>query len=705
MLLSLFWLVAMVAAKPLKYAEYGVGGETVYACTMYFDGTATFCSDLDAYLCFCTDQNAMASVAGCFGVQDRNTSEVYDYFVYFCNLYYLTSLNRANVSDAYSYYLANAMDTSDMSDFNATMVINYPIKADSDLVILLEKSYKAFLGTYDNSLYYGAGAIGYWGVIALIATFVHWTSILIPSSRNFFNGTYSYLLRKYITLPALRKRRMVSKRVYIFEFLVPSRLESLVVFAFFWVLLGMNAADIYYVTNDMVFMNRRIAITRYISIRTAVIACMLVPLLVLFGGRNNFLQYLTGWNSTTMMVYHRWIARMVVVMAFVHSVGYTVYYILEGEYKDQMETQPYIQWGIVSSICAALICFQGLLFLRRRWYEVFLVIHIVLAVFFIVGLWFHLYDLGYSMLVYATIAVWLFDRLVRVIRIASFGFKPAEISLLADETLRVEVPRPSHWKPTAGGHAWLHFCHGFRFWQAHPFTFVNSVDKENTVVFYCKVKKGMTKSIYNKLEKSPGRKTVMRVAVEGPYGKPSPVAKHSSAVFVAGGSGIPGIYSEVVQLAKTNIPLLKLVWILREVKSVTWFSDELHALKDSKVQTTIYITRPEIDLPDQETEESSQDLIKASSRYNEDTEKKEDLEKPLEFLLRAKRQFPQIEFKTGRPDLKELVKAEIAKSISSVAFTTCGHPVLVDDLRYRVVELLDTTVKRVDFYEQLQIWA
>lgn len=702
MLFPVLWLVsaAVVAARPAKYAAYGLGGQTLFACAYYTSSSATFCADVEAYECFCTNQYAMASLAGCFGVEHRNTSQVYKYTANYCNTYYFTTLSKDDVHAAYDYYLANSVNSSDIPDFNATLPTNHTIKVDPELVKVYEASYKVFLGNYDNSLFYGGAAIGYWGLMAVIATFANWTSILIPSSRKFFNGTYSRLIRKYITLPALRQRkRMVSQRFGIFEFLVPSRLETLVVFLFFWLLFAFNAVDIYYVPNDPVFLDKKEALIRYMNDRTGIICTVLVPLLILFGGRNNFLQYLTGWNFTTMMVFHRWIARMVVVLAIIHSAGYTALYVLEGYYVEEMKAELYLQWGAAATICGALICFQGMLFLRRRWYETFLVLHIVLAVFFVIGLWYHVAELGYSEFVYACMAVWSFDRFIRLVRLASFGFPLAEVSLLADETIKVEVPRPSYWKPTAGGHAWLHFGSGLLFWQCHPFTFVNSVQKENTVVFYCKVKSGVTKSIYNKLVNVPGKKTTIRVAVEGPYGKPSPVSKHSSAVFVAGGSGIPGIYSEVERLANSNIPVLKLFWILREVKSVAWFSDELQALKDTKVQTTIYITRPEVDLVETSSQEGSQE------ESQEDNEKKEDFEKGLNFLERAQRQFPHIEFKAGRPDLGQLVESEVSECTSSVAFTTCGHPVLVDDLRYRVVQQLDRTEKRVDFFEQLQIWA
>ncbi|PYD07639.1 hypothetical protein DND36_32070, partial [Pseudomonas savastanoi pv. glycinea] len=69
-------------------------------------------------------------------------------------------------------------------------------------------------------------------------------------------------------------------------------------------------------------------------------------------------------------------------------------------------------------------------------------------------------------------------------------------------------------------------------------------------------------------------------------------------MFLAGGNGIPGIYSEIYDLAKRSAnnskQMLKLVWIIREAKSISWMFEEMEALKHTKIQTTIYITRPDL---------------------------------------------------------------------------------------------------------------
>lgn len=91
----------------------------------------------------------------------------------------------------------------------------------------------------------------------------------------------------------------------------------------------------------------------------------------------------------------------------------------------------------------------------------------------------------------------------------------------------------------------------------------------------------------------------IRVAVEGPYGETSDARKSDTVVYIAGGNGIPGMFSEVTDLAKRytstkSVKKLKLYWVIREYRSLNWFFDELEKLKKTNIETTIYITKPKV---------------------------------------------------------------------------------------------------------------
>lgn len=65
-------------------------------------------------------------------------------------------------------------------------------------------------------------------------------------------------------------------------------------------------------------------------------------------------------------------------------------------------------------------------------------------------------------------------------------------------------------------------------------------------------------------------------------------------VFVAGGSGISGIYQEVTCRTKRNqrdfAVTVKLIWIVRDFSFIRWFYAELKALEETSVIVMVYIT-------------------------------------------------------------------------------------------------------------------
>lgn len=52
-----------------------------------------------------------------------------------------------------------------------------------------------------------------------------------------------------------------------------------------------------------------------------------LPLLWLFGGRNNIFLWATGWSFASFNIFHRHVARVATVQAIVHSILYVVIFI------------------------------------------------------------------------------------------------------------------------------------------------------------------------------------------------------------------------------------------------------------------------------------------------------------------------------------------------------------------------------------------
>ena len=158
-----------------------------------------------------------------------------------------------------------------------------------------------------------------------------------------------------------------------------------------------------------------------------------------------------------LLAIHRWVSRVTFLLVMIHAVGMT--YNAKGinplKY-DTRNAKEYVRWGYVSLVAASIMCFHSLLVFRKKNYELFVFAHIILAVLFIIGGQETCRGRSYRQ-IYAAVAIWVFDRVVRIIVFSPSGVQLAHVELKANETLKVTVPRPAFWKPSPGCHAFIHF--------------------------------------------------------------------------------------------------------------------------------------------------------------------------------------------------------------------------------------------------------
>ncbi|KAK8064262.1 hypothetical protein PG996_008914 [Apiospora saccharicola] len=326
----------------------------------------------------------------------------------------------------------------------------------------------------------------------------------------------------------------------------------------------------------------------YVGYRTGHMAFALLPLTLLFSSRNNVLLWLTDWPFSTFLVLHRWVARLCVAHAVVHSITLLAAYAELGTYYADVH-KPYWVWGIVATLCLVLLLFQSAAWLRRSSYEVFLLLHILLAVFAIAGCWYHVYYWKgltgvYELWLYMTCAVWFFDRMLRVLWIAQNGVLRATVTNVSADTVRVDIPGV-RWPPVPGRHAYVYFptLHPLRAWENHPFSIIPTAmlqsnqsaagsdqEKEELPLTLTSGPEGGTKgnsvSIY--VKRHAGITSLLRecaaglpVLLEGPYrgSRASELLKCDRVLLIGGGIGVTGL----VSWAQAH-PNVKLAWGLGE---------------------------------------------------------------------------------------------------------------------------------------------
>lgn len=155
------------------------------------------------------------------------------------------------------------------------------------------------------------------------------------------------------------------------------------------------------------------------------------------------------------------------------------------------------KWGIVATVLTVfLTLFGSTLYIRKNHYELFLIMHVVLAVLILLGCWYHITGWyvsmglsypdtsGYEVWLYIAFAVWGFDRVVRVGRVLSSGVRRSVVTELGTngEYVRVDIPG-LRWGSEPGRHAYIFFpslppwgefrnLRLWRSWENHPFSYV-----------------------------------------------------------------------------------------------------------------------------------------------------------------------------------------------------------------------------------------
>ncbi|CAN3365783.1 ferric reductase transmembrane component 5 [Diutina catenulata] len=647
MLLRLLVLAVSVSAIPYYWSE---PQQTLFACNIQIQHTAKFCPDApfkyNSWYCPCTNKVARATLAGCLDNTGSISDEYFEPLLALCR----GEISKNDIFDSLEYFRQHGNHERDTKT---------PIVLDKDQSFAYRESMCMFLENFNKSTYYGAGMLGYWALIMLMGAIANWTRLLCPGLLKYFNGSMSVGIRRHITLPALRSSKTSSRSVGF----IPSRYETIVIATFLLVVIILCAVNVTPPPNDPLFPNRHTGVLRYVAGRCAVSSGFLVPLLILFGGRNNLLLWLTRWNFATFVMYHRWIGRVVFGLASAHAIAFSYAMNSLGveEYSPMMR-RDYMVAGTVAVVATGAIVVQGALMLRRRHYEIFIGLHLLCAFAFIIGSWIHVAPFNHAQFYVVASAIWILDRGLRVIRMLRFGAPYASLTVV-DDTIRVEIDSPN-WQPNPGGFGFVYFFRPSCFWQSHPFTFNYVGDK---IVFYVKIKGGTTHGLYRHLMTCRGQTDRIRVCVEGSYGEPSPAYKCDNAVYVAGGNGIPGPYYEARSLALSrpySKQTITLIWVIRHYSSLRWFYKELQLLQRTKIRVVVFVTAPE-------------------RQYH---------------INRLK-----VEFLEGRPCMDTIVRSTKAATRGSIGFVACGHPKMVDDLRKACIDNLDTR-SRIDFYEHLQVW-
>ncbi|PGH17682.1 hypothetical protein AJ79_01044 [Helicocarpus griseus UAMH5409] len=464
---------------------------------------------------------------------------------------------------------------------------------------------------------FGFASYWFWGIVLLSGVlnrfFTHFSapawsrakfdpegqSFLVKSGTSLLLFPFRWLrhqMRTYLIIPAA----LGSHHQRLFYWCsVPTRIEAIVIGLFYALSLILTcvAHDVF--KGNLFWDDTFTQACRYVSDRTGIMSYANLSLLWLFGSRNNPFLWATGWSFSTFNLFHRAIARIATIQAIVHSIGYTILTLHKNKSYFLYWPQPWWYMGVVGTICMSLLLVFSSIWLRRNYYETFLLIHIMFSIVIIFGLFIHTgifkgqFDL-YSRYLWPVVIIWSLDRLARLARLLScnlhlrFNEKSVEFTEsvvsynTASDIIRLEImPGARNIKPRPGQHYFIYQPLGWVGYESHPFTVgswsavddeddyppneggdlsstaavqsedgtpaaseeatVDATDNKKStykLVFWIRPFDGWTKRLRSECLNSPKRTLTTNFLIEGPYYGGIELHNFDNVILIAGGTGI-----------------------------------------------------------------------------------------------------------------------------------------------------------------------
>lgn len=387
-----------------------------------------------------------------------------------------------------------------------------------------------------------------------------------------------------------------------------------------------------------------------IATRSGWISIAIMPFMIAFATKINFVGLLARTSHERLQVFHRWSATIMYLTSLVHTFPFIINNIDMGMMQVEWKTSNYYWTGVVALLAQTYLVACSWGYFRNGYYETFKKLHFVVAGLFMIALFLHCcFRLTSWDYFWATLGIYGTAWLVRLLRgLATPG--TATLERLPDRTLlaRVAPSRRLTWAP--GQHVFVRFMLGsVHSFTTHPFTVAN-VGGELELIM--RVRDGITRA----LEERAVAGGAVRVFLDGPYGHPS-LAKdlraYDRVLFLAGGSGatftLP-LFVDLVAHGRADA-VIEFVVAVREAGSLEWINRTLHDLKGAeapRVAIKTYITRGCTS-----PAEKDGDAAEVSSHHEDE----------------------------GRPDLAALIRTACSGAATRVAIIACGPEEFAYDVR------------------------
>ncbi|KAL6788757.1 ferric reductase like transmembrane component domain-containing protein [Trichoderma sp. SZMC 28012] len=567
--------------------------------------------------------------------------------------------------------------------------------------------------------FYGIGVMVFWVAVVFVgvAYKVHLAITQLCGRQNNFDSvgiwteTGSWFKRNII-IPATFGYRCAQN---VWWATIPPRIQSLTITLFLIMNIVFCIHGYRIIDENLYFDGPTRQVLRYVSDRTGIVSFANFPFIWLFGMRNNVAMWLTGWDFGTYNNFHRWCARISTVQAVVHSILYTVLIFMNGgwNYYASWFTMWFWNAGLMATIFMCALLTLSVYWIRRRFYEAFLIIHIGLSILILFTMLGHvsIFNGEYDALFWVPAFIWVFDRVMRLLRIIIYNpgrWSTTALASYSDSAniIRLTIPTDNAlYKIRPGNFFYLTVLNDTRFWESHPFTVAStsgelsqsseysdeeeplltsptvaaeielermaSEPKKQYMSFLIRPYNGFTERLRDMLVDEQSSSRPLKVLVDGPYGHTQQLQEYRQVVFIAGGSGVVVALSYLNSLCDgTKAPnTIELHWAVREPAFVrdVLSKEAKSALDTGMLSLHLYMSAV--------NDFSTNDLPS------------------------------KVEQHVGRPNIHSVVmSAARGTQGNNLAVVACGPAKMADDSRLAVVDALKNGNHNIDYYEESFTW-
>ncbi|KAJ7881787.1 FAD-binding domain-containing protein [Mycena olivaceomarginata] len=488
-----------------------------------------------------------------------------------------------------------------------------------------------------------------------------------PATRTSTAGAFDQL----VALASYTTSR--SWRLKAFGYYTPPLAAMLaVVIMIIWVMMVMLTVKPFY------WPNPAMGYSPPIATRTGWISLGIMPFMIAFATKSNYVALLTRSSHERLQVFHRWSALLMYITSLVHTFPFIVEDINMGMMQMEWSTDRFVWTGVAALVPQTWLLALSWGLIRNRYYEFFKKTHFIAATIFMVALFLHVdWTLTSWDYFWATLAIYGSTWVFRVVR-ATLAPGTATVTVLEDHTLHVRIAVPKRFRWSAGQHVFVRFLVGPLHWASnHPFTIANAPPVAKNIgrgngeeggkqylEIVLRARDGITKALLEKAAsaQTKGETTPVRVFVDGPYGHSglaNDLRRFDRVLFLAGGSGASFTIPLVVDLARNTSArpagaTIQFVVAVRE-GAFAWLERQLKplaALEGSDVLRDTHVTCQSVEEIDPEKGDSHSDRD-LGSLHN------------------------------GRPNISELIH-NLCSDPGRVAVVACGPDEFVYDVRRAV---------------------